>query len=886
LAAHFDPTLERVHGVLNGFFWSFTVRNAVWQVWKVDLVSAPFFCTEWSDFNRNFYPEVVAKPLEVSDCPILLVISRLVEQFLSFGHRKTILQAKLFLACVHQQSPEAHYNASINGGNMKKWLMTFITLFFGIVLAQYNPDIARIQMQMVLAGHPGGGVNDVALSPKGQLMATGGSDGRIILWSIASGQQIRKFEGHSEFVSSVSFSPNGRTLATTSGDGSAKIWDVSTGQSLRTFSGKINFTSGVSFSPDGRYVATATDSGTAQLWDVSSGKVVRNLIGHRREVRSMSFSPNGLVLATGGYDNTIKLWDLSNGKVIKNLVGHSRELWSVKFSPNGQILASGSADNTAKLWDVSTGKVVKTLIGHQGEVRSVFFSPDGQALITGSEDNSAKLWNVSSGKVTKTFVNQSSVIRKAAFSSNGKTAITWGVFDTIEIWDIASGKIIKTFSGHLNKIYRLTFSHDGKLLATVANTVRIWDVLSGKLLNTVPGKQTASFSPDGRTLATVGFDDSAQIWDITTGKVVKRFNSQSMAVTYVLLSPNGRYLAAGHEDGAIKLWDVLSGKEIASLSPDQEIDGVVSVGGNLIPRITGLSFSPDGRFLVIIADFGTPRIWEFFNGVIFRPSSTDFHTAQSVSFSFDGRNIAIAQRNTVKILNILSGSVIKELLGHLDTVNGVSFSPDDQILITGSLDNTVRLWDFKSGKEIKRLYGHSGEVFNVQISPDGTRIATASIDTARIYATPEIRPVLNILGRLDISAPPNATISINNQSGSSTQALLPGLYAVTVTLDGFKPFTQTVTIYANQTSSVTATLEPLTATVPSVSSPSQSDRIQQIGALLRDQKISDAQFDTLVKLIRSNQEPDALRRFLNGEITEAQFLERLRAGAIAGVPAQ
>jgi WD domain, G-beta repeat/WD40-like Beta Propeller Repeat len=91
----------------------------------------------------------------------------------------------------------------------------------------------------------------LAISPDGQLIATGHTDGTARLWDAASGKLRSSFQGHSGAVTSLAFSPDGHDLLTGSLDKTARLWDIASGRELRRFLGHTDGIIGVAFSPDG-----------------------------------------------------------------------------------------------------------------------------------------------------------------------------------------------------------------------------------------------------------------------------------------------------------------------------------------------------------------------------------------------------------------------------------------------------------------------------------------------------------------------------------------------------------------------------------------------------------------------------------------------------------
>jgi len=292
---------------------------------------------------------------------------------------------------------------------------------------------------------------------------------------------------------------------------------------------------------------------------------------------------------------------------------------------------------------------------------------------------------------------------------------------------------------HKTTVNTFTFSPDGRYLATcmvdpqhAGYPVIVWNAIDGTEVTRMETRSRVTdlvFSPDGKYLATASSDNTARVWEATSGKEITRMNHEG-SVYSVAFSPDGKYLATASSNNTAWVWKATTGEQIAHMSHEGPVRSV--------------AFSPDGKLLATASADKTTRIWELPNGqelgrIAYAPRSSAFtHFAPptpraGLTFSPDGKYLVTA--GTDGIVHIWEVSSGRELnpLKHENSVSAVAFSPDNKYLATASADHTARVWEVANSREYIRME-HDGAVNAVAFSPDGRCLATASGDgTARVW---------------------------------------------------------------------------------------------------------------------------------------------------------
>ncbi|MCU0880493.1 MAG: WD40 repeat domain-containing protein, partial [Pirellulaceae bacterium] len=241
----------------------------------------------------------------------------------------------------------------------------------------------------------------VVFHPSGNLVATGGGDDLIKLWSWPELVEVGRFRGHTNDVHAIAFTPDGQRLVSAGDDQVVRIWDVATRQELHCLTGHTGTIPGLAISPDGHTIASASRDDTVRLWSME-GEFLAELAGHAGDVMSVAFHPTGRELATASYDQTLRLWSLpaeGTPQEIGRLSGHTDWAFSIAYSADGGELLSTGGDG-AILFDRQSGRQLWHTREAANLSHGVWLGAEGFALA--SADGSVRLGEASSDNFAHT----------------------------------------------------------------------------------------------------------------------------------------------------------------------------------------------------------------------------------------------------------------------------------------------------------------------------------------------------------------------------------------------------------------------------------------------------------------------------------------------------
>lgn len=582
--------------------------------------------------------------------------------------------------------------------------------------------------QLVLSESPAGWACASA-NPSQSTVATGGKDGVVRLWDVATHKTSRALIGPATEVISLAWHPDEQRIAAGTNDGMIHLWNVVTGQHEVTLRGHHAPVKCLAWSPDGRYLATGSMGGdpAIRLWSELGHAGPR--IPSEGQILALAFSPDSRRFATVGTDRHLRVWNVQGQSEFTREFPVQASILAVAFSPDGQSVVTGGYDNEVRIWNLSERSQGSPLASFPLAVSSLAWNADGSQLAVGTHDGFLSIVDRKSQRVisrTGTLI----AITGVQWSKDNSRLLTTGSDSSLHFWTSAANPPM-TFQMPVTLAGPIESSHDLRhyVVNEAGRRIQLCES-SGKIIHSFPADQpqpaTMLFSPDDRWVALVFHHTrTVAIWNVNDGTVRSRHTFERELPTLFAWKPDSSLLAFATADHSIRTID---------------LDGdILTVFERRPRRPLAIAWQPAENALWI----GDEQEWD--KQMLFRwdlhqrtGTETPPHangTISRIHWNRSGSHFVTAHASTA-LLWTKDGRVIATCVGGPSTgIVDVCFSPDETMFAIVSGDRTVKVFDLEGTCRLT-LTGLHYSVDRIQWNVDDRITTTSRHHATQVWSFP------------------------------------------------------------------------------------------------------------------------------------------------------
>jgi len=595
-------------------------------------------------------------------------------------------------------------------------------------------------------------LSGIAISPKGDRLATSDRDGEIKLWDVATLSMVKTLPSVGSHSSTIMmFDGSGERLAVLNGISgnlklAARIYNVQTGEITHELPPRINVPillplGGIQFSAQGdRVLLWGSRSAVAVLWNLEQQTIERQFAFEKQSstIDDCRLSLDDRQLLVLGSDGQLVLWDVATGQRLSVLLGAEKNQVGTRLLRVNRDFTRASMGvdfGLSQLWDLQAGQLLKTRRGCALPPEQVV--PHRPVIYSSVFQGDEELWDANFDPIEEAVTFHLStrdkpyplMLNAVAFNPVTRACAVGGAFGFVALLDPANWKLVGRLSipeqpADLS-VARLHFDPRGTGLVAAAGRGRaaFWDLKSdqGFLLN--GNHDTYCLDavpiPQQRMIVSCSEDRDIRLWSLDSRHELGRL--------------------AGHTDYNYERSEyanrTLPPQSQVPLRLTPAIRRDFDVGYIVHPvqfgMVLGLSAHPNGRQVASVAGDGTLRIWDLAQRKEIRKEFHSSGTVRSVAYDPQGKYLAVGgDHGGIQIRDANTFQIVHELTGHERPVCDIEFSPDSKRLASVSWDRTVRLWDTQTGQSLLRFDGGLTTVSNndplitdLAFSPDGTVLA-------------------------------------------------------------------------------------------------------------------------------------------------------------------
>jgi WD40 repeat protein len=447
-------------------------------------------------------------------------------------------------------------------------------------------DVASRTPEYTLKEHIAG-IEAIIMMQDGQKFVSASRDFTIKLWNFTQKESERSWDSDTFIVKTLTITPDNQYLISGSTDGIIRIWDMTAETkdtidkpkykiltSKDTYDGHVNSVISISITPDGRHLLSGSTDGSIKVWDWRNERLDATLEGHLGPVTSIATFADNRYFISASSDHTLKIWDLTN-RTNGNTGVREDRVGAVVINSNGESVIGAEDNGKLKLWNLETRTFEKYLLkAHNDRVVAMSTTDDGCLMVSGGIDGTLNVWNLMNENVIYKTDGYKYELRTVAITSDGLRVVFALKNGTLKVWNLADGRIEHTLRGHKGPVNGVVISRNGQRVVSSStdNTLKVWDLVNGRIEHTFKGHEGAVngvvISRDGQQVVSCSDDCTLKVWNLATKSIKFTLVGHQASIQSITMTPDGHYILSASLDKSLKVWDLETCTNIASFNGD------------------------------------------------------------------------------------------------------------------------------------------------------------------------------------------------------------------------------------------------------------------------------------------------------------------------------
>lgn len=515
---------------------------------------------------------------------------------------------------------------------------------------------------------------------------------------------VAVLSGHADDVCALAVTRDGRYLVSGSSDQTVLVWDTANWEVVRV----LHIDAGVRAvvtTHDGTGVVIGTDAGL-QHWSIETGEHLRTL-GEKTSVHAVAVTRGGCAVA-GLWRGGITIWSLSTGEQLNTLEGHTCQIEALALAPDERSVFSAAGRD--EIWTES-GTYVQ------------------------AQDDTMRQWDLSTGREVCVLKHEGTNVLSVAVTPDGRRALTGCRNGRLTLWDLSAREPVwsATDGGELRA---LAVTPDGKRAVsatyavdsggaswTLDHFLTVWDLERGMPLAKFLGHTgricAIALTPDGSCVVSGGgsvffgskVDTSVRVWDLDSAAALGVAVEHGERVNAVTFIPQERAAVSVADDGMLKVWDLDTGAEKRSWRAGD--------------RLSGVAVSADGRWIVTVgSDFrASGKVWDRTSGALETVVAGSGNPFGSIVLTPREGSAVSASSGILTIWDLVSGKTLAQFSDRISVLHSrcLALTLDGRYVVCPQRTGAMA-WDLARHQLRYQWSVLSGAARVVCVTPDGRRV--------------------------------------------------------------------------------------------------------------------------------------------------------------------